>query len=466
MVRWLDPEEEMVMETGRWWRVGAGLLLALIATRTDAQDTNYWALQYGPVAQLLGGQVIGGDRDLSATYYNPGGLALGKREVFLLSTQSIQYENYSTQANRGDVFDTSSDRFGTAPTLVAGVLPRGWLGEDTRMAWSFLTRQQLESELGERRLDPLGLEPEGNSTSTFYVANYVTENWAGVSAARPLSDSLGLGLTLYGVYRGQQDRTATQFLGVSGPDSLTALANQDFNYSHFRLLAKAGVAWERNGIRFGLNVTTPSVGLFGWGNAGYAISLSGVDANADGVPDTPLLIDQSAQDLDATYKSSWAIGGGVAWYRGDTRWHASAEWFAPVSRFTVLDVPPTGEVQLTLTQQLKSVVNAGVGVEHDFGNDVEFYGAAFTDFSASTGDPDINVAVSNWNLYHMSAGAKFAFAGSRFTLGATFSFGSKVRPLVVNAPPGSLPEELEGISLDVKYRRVVLLLGFLFGGSK
>jgi len=442
-------------------------LLAFLATSATAQDTNYWALQYGPVGQLLGGQVIGSDRDLSATYYNPGGLALGRGEVFLLSTESVQLQTFSTRSDDGvELFDTSSNRFGSAPTLVAGTLPRDWLGRDTRMAWSFLTRQDLESELGQRRLDPLELEPGGESASGLYLANDVSENWAGLTAARPLSDSLGLGLTLYGVYRGQRNRTAVSFLSASGPDAVTALANQDFSYSHFRLLAKMGVAWERNDMRFGLNVTTPSLGLLGWGDAGYTLSLSGVDANADALPDTPVLVNQAVEGLDATYKSSWAVGGGFAWYRGDTRWHASAEWFAPVSRFTVLDVPPTGDVQLILSQQLKSVFNVGVGVEHDLGNELEFYGAAFTDFSASTGEPDINVAVSNWNLYHVSTGAKFAFAGSRFTLGATLSFGSRDRPFELNAPTGSLPEELEGLSLDVKYRRVVLLLGFLFGSGQ
>jgi hypothetical protein len=451
------------METNHGWRVGAGLLLALVATRAAAQDTNYWALQYGPVAQLLGGQVIGSDRDLSATYYNPGGLALGGKEAFLLSTESVQYEAYSTKASEGDVFNTSSDSFGTAPTLVAGALPTSWLGKDTRMAWSFLTRQKLDSELGQRRLDPLELQTTGNSSSMFYVASYVTENWGGVSAARALSDSLGLGVTLYGVYRGQRQRSAANLLGVSGPDALSIIANRDYSYSHFRFLAKTGVAWERNGMRFGLDVTTPSLGLFGSGDAGYVYSFSGLDADGDGVTDTPSLIAQSVDHLDATYRSSWAIGAGFAAYRGATRWHASVEWFAPVGRFSVLDVPPTGDVQLTLTQQLKSVLNAGIGVEHDFGNELAVYSAAFTDFSASTGEPDINVAVSNWNLYHVSAGAKFAFAGSRFTLGATFSFGSKARAAVLDAPPGRLPEQLEQISLDVRYRRVVLLLGFLFG---
>ena len=47
-----------------------------LAPRAQAQDSHYWSIQYGPVGQLVGGQVIGGVNDLSATYYNPGALGL------------------------------------------------------------------------------------------------------------------------------------------------------------------------------------------------------------------------------------------------------------------------------------------------------------------------------------------------------------------------------------------------------
>jgi hypothetical protein len=38
----------------------------------------------------------------------------------------------------------SSLRVGSFPTLVAGSLPRSWLGPRTWLAWSFLTRQKLD----------------------------------------------------------------------------------------------------------------------------------------------------------------------------------------------------------------------------------------------------------------------------------------------------------------------------------
>ena len=141
-----------------------GLLLGPLAANVAAQDTNYWALQYGPVGQLLGGQVIGSERSLTATYYNPGGLALEDGTTFLLSTESFLVESFSTRPSTDvEIFDTSSTRLGAAPTLVAGALPRSWLGEDTRLAWSFLTRQDLNARLGERLVDPFELGPAGGS---------------------------------------------------------------------------------------------------------------------------------------------------------------------------------------------------------------------------------------------------------------------------------------------------------------
>ena len=69
---------------------------------------------------------------------------------------------------------------------------------------------------------------------------------------------------------------------------LTILGVEDFSYSHFRTLAKLGVAWENESLKLGLNVTTPSLGLFGSGEAGYTISRVGIDPDGNGVPDAPL----------------------------------------------------------------------------------------------------------------------------------------------------------------------------------
>jgi hypothetical protein len=362
----------------------------------------------------------------------------------------------------------SSLRVGTFPTLVAGGLPRSWLGQRTRLAWSFLTRQKLDVRLGERLEDPFDV-PGGRSAAEQYVNQEVNESWGGLTLAYELSETLGIGATLYGVYRGQFSRTELNFQALSSDRAaLTGLSVTDYSYYHFRTLAKLGVARQRGDVQLGLNVTTPSTALFGSGRAGFTVSLVGVDDDGNGIPDPPVLVSDTAENVDAYYKSSWAIGGGFAWKRRGTRWQASAEWFAPVDRFTVIDVPgDEGRWQANLTQELRSVFNVGLGVEHDFGNELVLYGAALTDFSAAPGDVRVNATATTWNLYHVTSGVKFAFAGSRFTLGATLSFGGNRRsPGTLISPPEALTGDSPETELDVKYRRVVVLLGFLFGQGR
>ena len=52
------------------------LILIFSYAPINAQETYYWNITYGTRSTLLGGAVIGSVSDLSATYYNPGAVAL------------------------------------------------------------------------------------------------------------------------------------------------------------------------------------------------------------------------------------------------------------------------------------------------------------------------------------------------------------------------------------------------------
>ena len=131
---------------------------------------------------------------------------LRNESSYLLSTESVQWELVSTEAQPGiAALDSSSSTLGAAPSLLAGALPR-WLGENTSLAWSFLTRQKFHVRLGQRVTDPIP-DPAVRSAAETYFDQRLTESWAGLTLSRRLSDSMGLGLTWYGVYRGQRTRS-------------------------------------------------------------------------------------------------------------------------------------------------------------------------------------------------------------------------------------------------------------------
>ena len=74
-----------------------------------------------------------------------------------------------------------------------------------------------------------------------------------------------------------------------------------------------------------------------------------------------------------------------------------------------------------------------------------------------------NVTVSDWNLYHLSGGLSFRFRDNRFTLGASWARGSRTRPVDSPIPPQDLPNLGLDRSVDIRYSKITILLGFLFG---
>jgi hypothetical protein len=452
------PAGRLLLVTGIVLAVAAGL-----PPTAAAQDTHYWAIQYGPVGQLVGGQLIGGVSDLSATFYNPGALALRNESSYLLSTESVQWEQVTTDVPASQaILDTSSSRFGTAPSLLAGVLPR-WLGQDTRLAWSFLTRQKLETRLGQRLTNPFPGEGV-HSAAESYVDEHVEEDWAGLTLSRQVSPSIGIGVTWYGIYRGQHTRKELSAQAVAPDASSIAVSGvTDVDYSHYRTLLKLGLAWQTAKWNAGVSITTPSLGVLGSGDAGYTVSIAGTDANGDGRPDPPVLSTQTVEGLASDYHSPWAVGFGVARRAGPTRFYASAEWYGAVDRFAVLAVPAGTPAAQGLGQQLRSVLNAGAGLEHVVSPEVSVYGAFHTDFSASSGPASQNVAVSDWDLYHVSGGVSFRVRDNRFTVGASWATGRKTRPVDSPIPPSELPSSSLGQDISIHYSKVTFLLGFVFG---
>jgi hypothetical protein len=237
----------------------------------------------------------------------------------------------------------------------------------------------------------------------------------------------------------------------------------DFDYSHYGMLLKLGVAWQTAGWNAGVSVTTPTLGVFGSGRAGYTLSLAGTDADGNGRPDPPFLATEDVEGLDSDYHSPWAVGFGASRRVGQTRLYLSAEWYGAVDGFTVLALPDGSPAIETLTQELGSVLNAGVGFEHVVSDDVSVYGAFHTDFSAAAQSAASTVAMSDWDLYHFSGGASLRVGDNRFTLGASWATGGKKRSLDSPVPPESMPGTSLGEPVDIRYSKITFLLGFMFG---
>jgi hypothetical protein len=443
-----------------WAALAAAAVLGLAAAPARAQDSQYWTLQYGPVAELLGGVVVGSTRDLSATYYNPGALALAEDPSLLASVESFQ-ATWLHARTPEPVVDLSASTLRPSPSLFAFAVPRSWTGGHT-LAFSGLTRQDFDL-----RVDSWQVAPSGQASAEALFEQDLNENWFGLSWAHRAGEEVGLGLTTYVVYRGQRTRREISGQAALPPaEGGAALLVEDFDLTNFRLLWKAGVALQRHAWDLGLAVTTPSVGLFGSGSASFTVSTVGADL---GQGPAVAVAAQHEEDLASRYESPWAVALGGAYRSGPNRFHATAEWFGRVSGFDVLDSSPfaanpaAAGLRKRVQHQARSVLNFGLGYERRVSERFSIYGAFTTDFTFADEGDSATSMLSTWDIYHLSAGTSLMVKDVKLTMGAAYAFGSDTRPVAtVSLPPDGAPV-LTQSPLDVRFSRLRVLVGFDFG---
>ncbi len=435
------------------------------AVAAHSQDTNYWTLQYGTRGELLGGCVVGSAVDLSATFYNPGSLALVLDPKAILTATVLGMETIKVAGTDPGQEAITSRRIGPEPSLFAGTLPVHWLGG--RWAYSLLTRQKLDVKLTEREGLVIGL-PGETTIDTLSVGGEVlfdqnvSEQWGGLTWSKTVNEHVGIGATLYGVYRSQErsQRQTVEAIGGGGYGA-SLIDWTDIDFFTFRMLAKLGVETKFENTSLGLAFTTRSLQLFGGGSILINRVVIG-DTNLDGIDDSAADITHG-EDLDADYRSpfSFALGASHDWERISL--HATVEYFTTMDEYTVVEAPAGSNSPGVTTHPayfahtLDDVFNWGVGIEKRFSEKTTGYLSFITDHSASRKPRNrYDISVSTWDIYHINGGVAFTLAGTDLTLGGGFAWGKD--PLNVTPDSeGILPATIQ--PEDVSYSRIKAILG-------
>jgi hypothetical protein len=431
------------------------------------QDSHYWNLQYGTRSTLLGGAVIGSVTDLSATYYNPGAVSLFKDPKLILSAKVYQFEKITVVNGAGENKDLDYSSISPSPTFVAFNIDIDSTGSNC-LAFSLLTRQSMNFELETRQI---GEEPnisglKGNLTAggLSLVQNF-DDIWGGLTFSHKLNDVIGIGVTAYVAYHNQTTNFKTI---VEALDSLNQISSlivfRNLKFNTYGVLLKTGVAFNFNPLTLGFTVTTPDLNILGTGSYGYH--------NFINIPNDPSqnVFQSNYQDeLKSIYKTSWAVGVGAAYWWQSLSLHISAEWYNAVNKYNVVTLDPlysqsTGNTFThEITQQLKSIINAGIGADYILNDKVSFAGSFITDFSASDPNAGSNLSFSNGDIYHISGGSYFNMGSSEITLGLSYSFYNDVIDQIADI--GNIdPDKVKRVNskAEVKFKRIKVLFGFIF----
>jgi hypothetical protein len=463
-----------VREPRTWHHRKAAILCTVffLAPAIFAQDTHYWNLFYGTEATLLGGTVIGSASDLSATYYNPGMLAVNREKGLLLGANVYTYQRYSVQQSTAE--DVVNGRIAPAPGLIAGRIPvdSSAIGG---IAYSILTRQSMESVIEARFVGPADVTGSDGTpeqlSSNLTLNSGLSDTWLGVTLFRLLDPQIGFGFTNYVAIRNQRTRSTAngQALPADGTSLASASRIADVEYDNIRLLWKLGVGVNLDPLTLGLTVTTPSVNLFGSGSMFLSYGRNYPEAGGDSTQKI-VLIATNQEKLDSRYNTSWAVGIGMGYRFGNARIHFSAEWYAAVPLFKVIETQSfAGQSDgkshsVEITDERQSVVNAGLGAQYTLSPSVALFGSLVTDFSYVPDGTTSNLSLTPWDLLHVSFGTVLSFSLLDITAGFSFAGGSASLADVPWASVGASLGKVIGISSEseIKYFSATGILAFTF----
>lgn len=395
-----------------------------------AQDSHYWTEQYGTRSMLLSNSIIGSVEDLGAVFYNPARLGLIENPAFIISAKVYQLDNTVIENAIGDNTSLKKSEFGGAPSLVAGTFKINWL-EKENFSYAFLTRSGSDIDVSSR-VDVYGDVIDGIPGDEFFageisVGKSFKEEWMGVTWAHAFNSHFSLGLSSFFSTRNQSANNGIELKTYSeAKDVDVFLLKRRYSYSHYGLLWKIGMAWEYQRLKFGVTITTPTLSLKGDGSFHYENIYTGVN--------TPSMYVVNLQSgIETKYHTPWSVGAGFSTKFLKGILHLSGEYFSKINKYNQLVSEPfigqsSGEeMQLTLYNELNSVINFGVGYELSISERISTYISFSTDKSASVGKSnnediyEVNYLASTFtsNINHFGVGVVMHFKGADITLGTT-----------------------------------------------
>lgn len=433
----------------------------------------YNSENFGNRSLLLSGNVTGSVEDLGLTYYNPARIALIESPSFSINAKAYQVTSLSLTNVFGRDGQLSDSKFEGVPSLLAGTFNIAkW--ENHHFAYAFLSRRRTRNNISAERQGEDSrivdeVEEITDLVSRFVLDNTNTDEWFGLTWGTKLRDNFSIGVSTFVSvynYKGKYDLR----LAILDDMDQAGFYNNTVNYgqSSYGVFWKIGLAWKLKGIDLGLNVDLPYLEVIKSGKFSYAEILAGTN---DDIFEYGKL-----DDLESNRKEpiGISVGAGIPWKKNTI--HVKADWHGAVSEYDRLVIPPidTGEgetQEFRFKEELKSVINFGLGVDFFLSERVNLFASFSTDntplvTSASIFDfvgeeeSDVNLIA---DYMHYGLGIDLKFNKAQITIGTTYSVasGDFDRPIDFPDPEdGEIPQNDELSKFEVSRWRFIVGLEF------
>ncbi len=459
--------------------------IILFSISIKGQDRHYWDQAFGGRTALLGGIAVGGVRDYSATFYNPGASSFVSKNSMNFNFNMYGIKDFTFIDGGGQDIDSRYTRVSLYPASLAGSLP--FLG-DSLSRFSYIIYSSgysyvRVSERYEGYKDIIPTRPPsqpgfGNSfEGDEYLINQgkldvlLSEVSVGLGYSRKIAGNVGIGFTLIGAYR---DQTKIRYESYSAFDTTyqrTATSDLyiDIDYWAVRFSGKLGISAEWDNLKLGATITTPSIAFkFASGGTDHLSATSNnvlffTDSTTNQTAPIDVLASDRQEGLPVDYKTPFSFAAGIEYnILEKTLVHFAFEWFAPISKYVVIQpesgkfihntpraVRPIDSAELLrVYDALKPVFNVGLALEQKINNKLSGYASFRTDFSNANfeeineiteGIEQLVLGFTDFNIYHFTLGASVNMDKTSIGIGFEYSHGERTDfPQIFNFPTGSV----------------------------
>lgn len=485
-------------------------LMALFQKEVNAQSTRYWSTNLNEESSLLAGAVVGGGAGVGAIYYNPALISANTKSNLSINANLFTIEFNRIENALGDNFDLKNTRFLAEPRFLSYILKSHKI---EGLSYEFIAMGKENffvnlSSSTDSQIDILTHLPgEERYYASYKYRNQYISYWLGAGTSYKFKNDISIGISMFGMVKtlnysnnlsinAQPLSDSIEIGGIPIPYYVASSSSDSYlKFENYRLLWKIGLAYKKNQIKIGFNITTPSVNVFSSGKVDSGKEQTGnimYPDEAKFMPDYLVADEQVKDDVSVNYKDPFSIAMGIEYTFPSNKQfvYFTAEYFSRIRPYKFVTaqensnstIPSVYEGLmpkdwLSYVSGAKPILNIALGYKWELNQDLLLLTGFKTDFSYMNNfdfedfEEYNNLAVFDHNVYHFSGGLLYRFLGHRFFTGIQYSTGSRkgMEQLVNLSDPVEWNEieqaALQGVrnnNMNYYYNGISLFLGVTF----
>ncbi|MCK5845954.1 MAG: hypothetical protein KAG84_00830 [Bacteroidales bacterium] len=422
------------------------ILLIFPVLSIIAQPGNYWSMGSNTEASILAGAVVGGGSGITSIFYNPAGISELDQNKISIDASLFQFNLSNYKNAYRETEDESFLDYQALPRFFSFVYHSKSVPK-LSFQYSVFSRGQHLSKLngnGSRNVIEEYTNNEKEYSVNYTYENRFTDTWFGIGTSYKINDHWIIGYSLLGSIKTllYYENTGVDLLPIN--DSITEVSKylyydrQDLYV--VSVINKFGAHYKTGDWSFGLNITTPSIRIYGDGYHRREVSMTNIILKDGPVDD--FVEKETNYHLRSNFKEPLSIAFGVqrSISKHNINLYFTTEYFFEIDDYKSIDNSKIanfysdeykpGSEFLSFQYGAHDVLNIAVGFKKNIHEKLALMVGFKTDFSTYQVSKYDQVEYGQYirgysDLYYLTTGVRFDFKKANVLFGLQYSYGKR-----------------------------------------